>query len=154
MKKAKRMKESEKNNTIIVIIFIILIIATAIVLAMNIEKILPNTTIGENQNKNNNVISQKNEEQPIQKNEQQNAKQNIEIVQIQKDENNPTTQQQAVDATVEQFKRLGDVVEQQELKVEVITKQGEEYYLIKSKDNSILINIQTGKIVRINSVSL
>ena len=78
----------------------------------------------------------------------------IKIVQIEKDEALDTTQKQAMDATIEQFKRLGEDVTQQDLQIDIIERNGESYYYIKSPQNSIQIHINTGKIVRINSVSI
>lgn len=78
----------------------------------------------------------------------------IKIVQIEKEEALDTTQNQAIDATIEQFKRLGEDVTKQDLKIDIIERNGESYYYIKSPQNSIQIQINTGKIVRINSVSI
>lgn len=78
----------------------------------------------------------------------------IKIVQIEKEEALDTTKQQAIEATIEQFKRLGEEVSQQDLIIDIIERNGESYYLIKSPQNSIQIQINTGKIVRINSVSI
>lgn len=78
----------------------------------------------------------------------------IKIVQIEKEEALDTTQNQAIDATIEQFKRLGENVTKQDLKVDIIERDGDSYYYIKSPQNSIQIQINTGKIVRINSVSI
>jgi hypothetical protein len=78
----------------------------------------------------------------------------IKIVQIEKEEALDTTKKQAVDATIEQFKRLGENVQESDLKIDIIERNGESFYLIKSPQNSIQIQINTGKIVRINSVSI
>ncbi len=91
---------------------------------------------------------------PMCKKEIQKVQEKVEIVEIQKPENQDTTRKQAVDATVEQFKRLGEDVSENDLKVDVITRNGQQYYYIKSKQNSIQIDVNTGKVVRINSVSL
>ena len=78
----------------------------------------------------------------------------IKIVQIEKEEALDTTKKQAVEATIEQFKRLGEEVSEQDLKVDIIDRDGDAYYYIKSPQNSIQIQINTGKIVKINSVSI
>ena len=78
----------------------------------------------------------------------------VEIVTIHKPANQDTTKDQAVEATVEQFKRLGENVSESDLKFDTITKDGKQYYYIKSAQNSIMIDVKAGKIVRINSVSL
>ena len=78
----------------------------------------------------------------------------IKIVQIEKEDALDTTQNQAMEATIEQFKRLGENVTAKDLKVDIIERDGESYYYIKSPQNSIQIHINTGKIVRINSVSI
>ena len=54
----------------------------------------------------------------------------IKIVQIEKEEALDTTQKQAIEATIEQFKRLGENVQERDLKVEIIERNGESYYLI------------------------
>lgn len=78
----------------------------------------------------------------------------IKIVQIEKEDDSYTTQKQAIEATIEQFKRLGEDVKERDLVIDIIERNGESYYLIKSPQNSIQIQINTGKIVRINSVSI
>jgi hypothetical protein len=88
------------------------------------------------------------------KKEEKKTQTNVEIVEIQKPANQDTTRQQAVDATIEQFKRLGENVKEQDLKVDIITRNGQQYYYIKSAQNSIKIEVKTGKVVMINSVSL
>lgn len=78
----------------------------------------------------------------------------IEIVEIQKPRNQDTTRQQAIEATIEQFKRLGEEVSEQNLQIKTIMKDDKQYYQIKSPQNTIWIDIKSGEIVRINSVSL
>lgn len=91
---------------------------------------------------------------PTDKKEEQKTPEKVEIVEIHKSANQDTTKEQAVNATVEQFKRLGEEISEKDLKVDIITRDGQQYYYIKSAQNSIMIDVKTGKIVRINSVSL
>ena len=136
-RKAKRMKESD-NRFWIVITIIIIVVSIMIVL-------LPNLIIPwkekDDQDKSNYIQYRQNIEK-------------VEIVEIQKEENAETTVEQAKEATVMQFKNLGEEVAQEELKIDLVERKGEKYYLIKSKEHSIMINVQTGKIFRIDSVSL
>lgn len=136
-RKAKRMKESD-NRFWIVITIIIIVVSIMIVL-------LPNSIIPwkekDDQNKSNYIQYRQNIEK-------------VEIVEIQKEENAETTVEQAKEATVMQFKNLGEEVAQEELKIDLVERKGEKYYLIKSKEHSIMINVQTGKIFRIDSVTL
>ena len=51
-----------------------------------------------------------------------------------------------------QFKELGEKkLDVDDLKVQKIARQGEEYYYIKSEVNTLEIQIKTGKITRVNS---
>ena len=51
-----------------------------------------------------------------------------------------------------QFKELGEKkLDVDDLKVQKIARQGEEYYYIKSEVNTLEIQIKTGKIPRVNS---
>lgn len=53
---------------------------------------------------------------------------------------------------VKQFKQLGEKTKESELKTMKIQREGEEYYYISSKENTLEIKIQSGEITRINSV--
>ena len=54
-----------------------------------------------------------------------------------------------------QFESLGETkIKTDELKVQQIKRSGEEYYYISSKENTLEIRIQDGKITRLNSVSV
>lgn len=62
------------------------------------------------------------------------------------------TEKQANKLAIKQFKKLGEKVKEEELKTMKIQREGEEYYYISSKDNTLEIKIKTGEITRINSV--
>lgn len=91
---------------------------------------------------------------PVFKKEVAKEPEQVEIVEIHKPANQDTTKDQAIEATIKQFKILGENVSENDLKFDTTTKDGKQYYYIKSAQNSIMIDVKTGKIVRINSVSL
>jgi len=131
-------RKKRKYMTIALIVALVITIIVSLIIAF-----LPNSII---QNKLGNK----------QDNQSENTKpqEKVEIVEIKKDKTAETTEKQAINASVEQFKILGEDVAEKDLKVDLITRNGEKFYYIKSKENSIMINVETGKIVRINSVSL
>ena len=142
MSRSQRNKENKrkmrKYSTIVLITILVITIIVALIIAF-----LPNSAIknkvGDNQNNQNEDVK---------------PQEKVEIVEIKKDKTAETTEKQAINASVEQFKILGEDVAEKDLKVDQITRNGEKFYYIKSKENSIMINVETGKIVRINSVSL
>lgn len=91
---------------------------------------------------------------PFGKKEETKKQEKVEIVVIHKEEGKDTTRGQAVEATVEQFRRLGEEVTEQDLQIRTIMREERNYYYIKSPQNSIMIDIKSGEIVRVNSVSL
>ena len=62
------------------------------------------------------------------------------------------TQKDANKLAVKQFKELGEKTKESELKTMKIQREGEEYYYISSKQNTLEIKIQSGEVTRINSV--
>lgn len=55
-------------------------------------------------------------------------------------------------AAVKKFKELGEKVSKDDLSVLKIQRDGEEYYYIKSEQNTLEIAVRGGKITRVNSV--
>ena len=76
----------------------------------------------------------------------------VRIVEIEKTENEEITKEEALQISVKQFKYLGEKEKEDQLRVEKITQDGQEYFYIKSAQNSIQIQIKGGKIIRINNV--
>ena len=68
---------------------------------------------------------------------------------VKEDEN--ISEEKAKKVAVKQFKKLDENVKENELNCQKIERQGEEYYYITSKQNSLEIRIQGGKIERINT---
>lgn len=64
------------------------------------------------------------------------------------------TEEKARKLAKKQFKKLGENVKENELKVEKIQRKGEYYFYITSKKNTLEIKIDSGKITRINSVAV
>ena len=62
------------------------------------------------------------------------------------------TEKDANKLAVKQFKELGEKTKESELKTMKIQREGEEYYYISSKQNTLEIKIQSGEVTRINSV--
>lgn len=65
-----------------------------------------------------------------------------------------TSEQEAKKTAVKQFKELGEKVKEDELEIMKIQRQGEEYYYVTSKENTLEIKISTGKVTRVNSVTV
>ena len=55
---------------------------------------------------------------------------------------------------IKQFKKLGENINEKELKVMKIQRKGEEYYYISSKENTLEIKLKGGKVTRINSATV
>ena len=64
------------------------------------------------------------------------------------------SEDKAKDAAVKQFKKLEEKVSKEDLNIKKIKRQGEEYYYITSKENTMEIKIKGGKITRINSAPI
>jgi hypothetical protein len=62
------------------------------------------------------------------------------------------TEKQANKLAAKRFKELGEKVKESELKTMKIQRDGEEYYYISSKENTLEVKIKTGEITRVNSV--
>lgn len=78
----------------------------------------------------------------------------IEIVQIEMKDAKIVTEDRARQAAKEQFKILGeDNVQEEQLSVAKIQKNGKEYYYISSNKNTMEIEVQSGKVTKINSAS-
>lgn len=78
----------------------------------------------------------------------------IEIVESEVKSGEKTSEKQAKKTAVKQFKNLGEKVKEEELEIMKIQRKGEEYYYVTSKENTLEIKISTGKVTRINSVSV
>ena len=61
------------------------------------------------------------------------------------------SEQKAKEAAIKQFKKLGEKTNKNDLTLKEIKRNGEKYYYITSKQNTMEIKIQGGKITRINS---
>ena len=61
------------------------------------------------------------------------------------------TEEKARKMAVKQFKRLGEKIKEDELKVTPIRRNGERYYYIITEKNTLEIKILGGEITRINS---
>lgn len=64
------------------------------------------------------------------------------------------TEDNAREVAVMQFKELKEEIQKEELDVQKIQRNGEEYYYITSKQNSLEIRIKGGTITRINATSV
>lgn len=74
---------------------------------------------------------------------------NIETVQSKNEE---ITEEEARTIAKKQFKKLGEKnIQKDKLQVKKIQRNGEEYYYISSAENTLEIQIRSGKITRINS---
>lgn len=78
----------------------------------------------------------------------------VEIVKIEGQTGKQISKEQAIRAAIEQFKKLGENAKESDLTVKEIVQNGEKYYFIRSRENSIQIQINGGKIVRINNVNV
>lgn len=96
------------------------------------------------------IFKPNNKEKSADKNVTQNVK--IEVV---KSNTKEITEENARNLAKKQFKKLGEKnIKEEELSVEKIQRQGEEYYYISSKENTLEIQIKSGKITRVNSVAV
>lgn len=75
----------------------------------------------------------------------------IEIVDTNIKEDGEISEEKAKEVAIKQFKNLGEKVSREDLNIKKIKRQGEEYYYITSKENTMEIKIKGGKITRINS---
>ena len=78
----------------------------------------------------------------------------IEIVSTNVKEGEKITEDQAKNVAIEQFKILGEKTDISGLSVDKIKKQGEEYYYISSRENTLEIKIVGGVITKVNSVAV
>lgn len=77
----------------------------------------------------------------------------VEIVQAKIDSNEAISEEDAKELAIKQFKKIGESdIDEGNLKVLKIQRQGEEFYYIASKENTVEIQIIGGDITRINSV--
>ena len=138
-------RKKKKIGIIVLTIVLVVIVVVSLIIAFG-----PDIKIEWKSNDNQNNQST----QTNQITQETKPQEKVKIVEIKKDPSVETTEKQAKDATVKQFKNLGEEVTQEELKVDMINRKGEKFYYIKSKEHSIMISVDTGKIVRIDSVSL
>lgn len=75
----------------------------------------------------------------------------IEIVDTKINENDEISEDKAKETAEKQFKNLGEKISKEKLNIKKIKRQGEEYYYITSKENTMEIKIKGGKVTRINS---
>jgi len=75
----------------------------------------------------------------------------IEIVDTNIKEDGEISEEKAKEVAIKQFKNLGEKVSREDLNIKKIKRQGEEYYYITSKENTMEIKIKGGKVTRINS---
>lgn len=75
----------------------------------------------------------------------------IEVIDTNIEAENKISEEKAKEAATKQFKILGEKVYEKDLNIKKIKRQGEEYYYITSKENTMEIKIKGGKITRINS---
>ncbi len=73
------------------------------------------------------------------------------IIETKTKENEQITEEQAKKIAIKQFKELGEKTEKENLEIKKIQRKGEEYYYIKSPQNSLEIKILGGEITRVNS---
>ena len=75
----------------------------------------------------------------------------IEVIDTKTKENEEISEQKAKEAAIKQFKKLGEKTNKNDLTLKEIKRNGEKYYYITSKQNTMEIKIQGGKITRRNS---
>lgn len=75
----------------------------------------------------------------------------IKVVSTNIKEDEEISEEKAKKAAEKQFKRIGENVKSEDLKIMRIQRDGEEYYYITSSQNSLEIKIKGGKIERINT---
>lgn len=76
----------------------------------------------------------------------------VKIVTSKIQENEEISEEEARKLAVKQFKKLGETINKDDVQVNKIQRQGEEYYYIASPKNTVEIKILGGQIKRINSV--
>ena len=77
----------------------------------------------------------------------------IKVIETNMKENEEITEEKAGKVAVKQFKKLGEKsVKEDQVSIKKIAREGEEYYYITSKENTLEIQIKGGKITRVNSV--
>ena len=73
----------------------------------------------------------------------------------QEEEKIEISEEKAVKLAKNQFKELGEKdIQTNDFEVLKINRDGEEYYYISSKENTVEIKIDTGEITRVNSVKV
>ena len=79
----------------------------------------------------------------------------IEVVQSNKKDTEEITEDEARDLAKKQFKKIGEKnIKKENLNVSKIQRSGEEYYYISSAENTMEIQIKSGKVTRINSATV
>lgn len=76
----------------------------------------------------------------------------VKVVTSKTKEDEQITEEDARKLAVKQFKKLGETINKDDVQVNKIQRQGEEYYYIASPRNTLEIKILGGEIKRINSV--
>ena len=76
----------------------------------------------------------------------------ITVVQTNVKETEDIAEDEAKKVAVEQFKELKENVKKEEVNIQKIQREGEEYYYITSQQNSLEIKIKGGTITRINAM--
>lgn len=76
----------------------------------------------------------------------------ITVVQTNVKETEDIAEEEAKKVAVEQFKELKENVKKEEVNIQKIQREGEEYYYITSQQNSLEIKIKGGTITRINAM--
>lgn len=77
----------------------------------------------------------------------------VKVIETNVKEDEEITEEKACKVAVKQFKKLGEKdVKEDKVSIKKIAREGEEYYYITSKENTLEIQIKGGKITRVNSV--
>ena len=79
------------------------------------------------------------------------SKKDVKIVDSEKEK---ISEKDARKIAKKQFKELDEKVKAEDLEVQKIQRQGEDYYYISSENNTCEIKIATGQITRLNSVKI
>ncbi len=76
----------------------------------------------------------------------------LEIIDMFFDSNHDTTEEEAINIAVKQFEKLKEKVNKDDLKAIKIQRKDGLYYYIESKENTLEIKVEGGKVVRINGI--
>ena len=151
MRRRKSRRLISTHSLLIILCLLLIAVSVHMLFSEEVEQMVVGKAKEQNQEKDQEQLQTENQTKPTANNEV-TKKEDVKVVQN-GNSTNEITQQEARKLAVKQFKELDEKwINEKELEVLEFSRANEYYYYISSKENTIEIKKNGGKITRINSV--